>query len=448
MHAQDGRAPAGRRRSGRAAVAVVAALVGIGVMSAPAWATIVPEYDPDVVAGAIIDDPANLDTDTTDWAELATPVPAVTPAPGEEEPFPAAVSEAPLGGFPTSPASFGILSTGDVAIVDQPNDSEASGESLQEDPPDSDDLFNTDNGALHGDTDNDVTVLKVGVVVPEGMNCVALDYRFLSDEFPEFVGSQYNDAFVAEIDPAGGAPAWSTSGSVIAHTGDFATAPSGAPVSINGVGGVAASAAEALGTTFDGATGRVTTKNPISSGPHVIFLSIFDQGDEIYDSAVMLDRLAFINESPTTCKPPEVPVIPPPPPPPPPAPGPPPPPPPAPPVNDITVPGSSVAFYSNGSFPVSVTVPGAGLIALGQAPGSTTSRAIASAKRKPLVKRLTKAVSQAGKVKLKVKLTKKGKKVLRKKHKLKVRLAITFTPTGGTANTEFTTVKVKKKKRR
>ena len=50
-------------------------------------------------------------------------------------------------------------------------------------------------------------------------------------------------------------------------------------------------------------------------------------------------------------------------------------------------------------------------------------------------------------VKLKMKLTKKGKKVLRKKGKLKVRLAITFTPTGGTANTEVTKITIKKKKR-
>ena len=57
-------------------------------------------------------------------------------------------------------------------------------------------------------------------------------------------------------------------------------------MSINGVGGVAATAEEAIGTTFDGATGRVTTKNPITPGAHTIFLSIFDQGDQIYDSVV------------------------------------------------------------------------------------------------------------------------------------------------------------------
>ncbi len=439
MDGQFGR-PAGRRR--RTAAIAVGATLALGVLSAPAWATIVPEYDPDEVAKAIVHDQATLDVDNTDWQELATPVPTSTPEPpppGEDpippEPFPAAVSEALLGGFPTSPASFAILSTGDVQIVDTVNDGTGEGEALLGDP--------DDNGPLHGDTDNDVTVLKLGVVVPDGANCVSLDYRFLSDEFPEFVGSAYNDAFIAEITPLGGAPAWSTNGSTITHVGDFATSPNGEPVSINGVGGVAATAEEALGTTFDGATGRVTTKNPITPGSHLIFLSVFDQGDSIYDSVVMLDRLAFITEDPSTCKPPEVPVIVPPPPPPP-TPGPPLPPPPP---NDIGVPGSSVSFYSNGTFPVAVTVPAPGVLTLSQAPAATTSRAARAAATRKLVKRATKIVTAAGKVKVKMRLTRKGRKVLRKKGKVKVRLAVTFTPTGGTANTEFTKVTIKKKRR-
>ena len=160
----------------------------------------------------------------------------------------------------------------------------------------------------------------------------------------------------------------------------------------------------------------------------------------------MLDRLGFIAEDPSTCKPPEVPVS---------DPGPDPrsrrrpdprrrPPP----VNDITVPGGSVTF-SNGTFTLPVTVPGPGTLGAAQAPAATTSRATAAAKKKKLVKPVTKTVTKTGTsvVKLKMKLTKKGKKVLRKKGKLKVRLAITFTPTGGTANTEVTKITIKKKKR-
>jgi hypothetical protein len=431
--AQDDSTSAGSRRRTVVAIAVgaVAALVAT---AAPASAVIVPEYDPDEVARAIVHDAGTLDAASTDWHELATPVPDPLPLPGDEGPFPAAVTAGPLGGFPTSPADFGILSTGDVQIVDQPNASSSDGEDLLGDP--------DDNGALHGDTDEDVTVLKIGVNVPAGANCVSLDYRFLSEEFPEFVGSEFNDAFIAEIDPPGGAPAWSTSGSVITHAGDFATAPSGEPVSINGVGGVAATADEAAGTTFDGATGRVTTKSPITPGPHSIFLSIFDQGDAIYDSAVMLDRLAFITEDPSTCRPPEVPIIVPPPtgtvtdsPPPPP--------------NDITVPGGSVTFR-NGSATITIQVPGPGTLSAAQAPTAGASRASIAAKKKKakLIRKTTKTVAKAGKVKLKIKPTKTGLKQLRKKGKLKVRIAITFTPVGGTPNTEVAKITIKIKKRK
>ncbi|WP_442940262.1 hypothetical protein [Nocardioides sp. B-3] len=40
------------------------------------------------------------------------------------------------------------------------------------------------------------------------MNCmVGMDFRFLSEEFPEYVGSSFNDAFIAEMDASTGRPA-------------------------------------------------------------------------------------------------------------------------------------------------------------------------------------------------------------------------------------------------
>ena len=436
MDAQDGRTRA--RCRGRCAAIAAGAVVALGVASSPAAAVIVPEPNPDTVAQAIINDPATLDLAGTDWQELATTPPAVA-----ADPFPAAVSSLALGGFPTAATSFGILSTGDVALVDTPNDSESTGAALAEVVDDGDATDKTDNGALHGDTDNDVTVLRMAVNVPPGANCISLDYRFLTDEFPEYVNETYNDAFIAEIDNL----TWSTSNDVISHTGDFATTPAGEPVSVDGVGGAAMTAEDAAGTTFDGATGRVTTKNPITPGAHNIYLSVFDQGDEIFDSVVLLDRLAFLNESPATCKPPEVPaIVPPPPPPPSPLPG---PPAPLPPPNDFTVPGSSVIF-GNGSATVIVNVPGPGVVTATDASAGVATRvATAAAKKKKLLIKPARAVAtKAGPVKLKIKPTKAGKKILRKKKKLKVSLAITFTPTGGSPHTEVTKLTIKVKKHR
>lgn len=281
-------------------LAFAAALVA-GALADPASGAIVPKDSADEIAQAIIDDPSTLNLATTDWHERPqTPDPG---APGEvTDAVTSGIGDASLAGFPTSGSTFGLLTTGDPTIADTPNDGQAEGQAVEA----------QDNGAPRGDTDHDVTVIRIGVDVPATRNCLSLDYRFLSEEFPEFVGSQFSDAFIAELDTT----QWSTSGTNISRPGDFAT-NTGEPVSVNGMGPVSVSAAEAAGTTYDGATQRVTTKTPVTPGPHLVYLSIFDQGDAIYDSAVFLDRLAFITESPSTCKPPEDPATSEPPPPPP-----------------------------------------------------------------------------------------------------------------------------------
>jgi len=45
----------------------------------------------------------------------------------------------------------------------------------------------------------DVTIWRIRVKVPKGANCLSFRFEFLSEEFPEFVGSEYNDAFIAEL---------------------------------------------------------------------------------------------------------------------------------------------------------------------------------------------------------------------------------------------------------
>lgn len=209
--------------------------------------------------------------------------------------LPNAISDVQLAGFPTSGSTYAVLTSGDPELADDANDSDSSGASTWDD---------TDpQETFRGDTDFDVSMLEVKVNVPSGANCLVLNYRFLSDEFPEFVGTDYNDAFIAEIDQS----TWTTSATEVLAPNDFATKTGGEGVTVNGVGPVAVTEAEAAGTTYDAATGLVTTKTPISSGGHSVFLSIFDQGDHVYDSAVFVDNLRFIAEDPSTCKPPECP---------------------------------------------------------------------------------------------------------------------------------------------
>jgi hypothetical protein len=423
MHAQDGR---------RLAAVAAGALLVLGATSSAAPAAPVVTEDPEVVARAIVDDQATLT-----GAEF-TAKPTDPGGPAEDTPAPTAATftaegGVPLGGFPIAGADAGLLSTGyaDQVIGDQ-------GEQPEGEWVDDPSVATTRGATVH-----DLTTLRLDVNVPEGRTCLALSYRFLSEEFDEYVGSQFNDAFIAELDNS----TWRTdTANTIVLPDDFATKAGGKPVSVNGVGPTSVAPIEAAGTVFDAATGLVTTKTPITPGAHQIHLSIFDQSDHAWDSAVMLDRLAFLTEPAATCKPPEVAVIPPPPPPPP---GPPAPPVPPPPPNDISVPGGSVTFR-NGAATITVQVPGPGTLSASQAKSAGAGRATVAQRRKAkrFIKPATATAKQAGPVKLKLRLTKAGKQRLRKRGKLKVALAITFTPTGGAPNTETKTLTIKAKKRK
>jgi len=347
-------------------------------------------------------------------------------------------NSATLAGFPQLPSTdFAILTSGDANIADDTpqTQSESSGAGDGGSP--------VDNPS-RGDTAFDVSTLRIGVNVPAGANCLSLDYRFLSEEFPEFVGTDYNDAFIAELDTS----TWTTSGSTISAPNDFATHTGASGVNVNGVGPVAVSAAEASDTTYDAATGLVTTKTPITPGAHTVILSIFDQGDSAYDSAAFVDNLRFITEDPSTCTPPFVAETPAPQPEPQPQPQP-QPQPPAPPSNAFTV-GSKIVFKS-GSTTLTITVPGPGVLQVAPTAGGSRAqiaRARAAKKKKALVKTVRVNVVKAGKVKVTLRPTAAGKKVLKKKGKITQKVRITFTPTGGTPKSSTKTITIKRKVRK
>lgn len=99
--------------------------------------------------------------------------------------------------------------------------------------------------------------------------------------------------------------------------------------------------------------------------------------------------------------------------------------------NAFTI-GSASAKKGKGTVALTLQLPGAGKIAISGKSG------------KKAVGKLTASSSAAGPVKLTFKLNSAGKKLLKKKKKLKVSLSVTFTPTGGTAKTSTKTVTLKK----
>ena len=203
---------------------------------------------------------------------------------------PVAVGFDSLASFPTNGGDYAILTTGDATLAPTANTSGSSG---------------ADNAGplVRGNSAYDVVVLRIDLNVPASANClVGMDFRFLSDEYPEYVGTRYNDAFIAELDQS----TWTTAGvSDIVAPRNFAFDPQGNPITINAAGTTSMTSAAAGGTTYDGATPLLTAATPITPGPHSLFLSIFDQGDRVYDSAVLVDNLRFgrVGNVTTDCKP-------------------------------------------------------------------------------------------------------------------------------------------------
>ena len=136
----------------------------------------------------------------------------------------------------------------------------------------------------------DLTQLRVNLNAPAGTNYISFDFAFYSEEFPEFIGSSFNDVFVAEI----GASNITASGNQVAAPNNFVKDPNGNMITVNNAFGVTAE--NAAGTTYDGATPRLKTQTAINSGqPVVLNLSIADLGDSRYDSSVFVDNIAFSN---------------------------------------------------------------------------------------------------------------------------------------------------------
>jgi hypothetical protein len=139
-------------------VPVALALAAVTLMSAVgAGASITPQTGP---AGALAIAQAMASSANMTGASL----PATTGG------TPAATSTTVLGDFPRDGSGFGILTTGDVNAVPIPGS-----------------FANTNNGggAVRGDTDRDVTVLKTDFTVPTGANCLTVD----SSSFPRSIRS-------------------------------------------------------------------------------------------------------------------------------------------------------------------------------------------------------------------------------------------------------------------
>lgn len=196
---------------------------------------------------------------------------------------PAAVSTTRLAGFPRHGRSFAILSSGNTVRADDRDTSESTGSA---------NLGPLIRGA------RDVLIMRIDLAVPRRANCLTFRFRFLSEEFPEFVDDLFNDAFIAEL----GESEWDAGRSdplepSIFAPRNFAVDGEGRPIRVNRVGDTSMSSRHSRGTTYDGGTRILRASTPIRMGRRTLYLSIFDQGDRDFDSTVFLDRLALVRNS-------------------------------------------------------------------------------------------------------------------------------------------------------
>lgn len=181
---------------------------------------------------------------------------------------------------PTHGASFIALSSGNAADVPgNPGDS---------------DSHSTD---FSGSQDSFKMVIPLSGTDPQ----LSFDFTFMSEEYPEFVGTEFNDYFHANIcyDGTCTQVAFDDYDNEITVNNDFFD-PSIYP----------------SGTIFDGTTKLLTTVVNLTDyginpgDTFTVEFEICDVGDNIYDSAVVIDNLHFTSgQTPGTTEIPEFPTI-------------------------------------------------------------------------------------------------------------------------------------------
>jgi hypothetical protein len=179
---------------------------------------------------------------------------------------------------------------------------------------------------------NDMIDLKLVLKAPATATAFSFDLDFYSSEWPNTVCSEYNDAFVAYLTSSGltGNISFDPNKNPIAVNANFFNrCTPGAPVGCaplyqgpapqTGTSTCSAGTSELQGTGFSnlamtwcetsadivategGATGWLTTLAPISAGEQfTLELMIWDAGDGLADSSILLDHFQWLGGTPVT----------------------------------------------------------------------------------------------------------------------------------------------------
>lgn len=181
-----------------------------------------------------------------------------------------AMSSGTFTAGPQGIRNAGVLTTGDVqdVISDPATDGEV--DSKSDGAEGADDLC----GPLaDGATSYDATVLSMEVELDDGFDGFAAEFVFATEEYPEYVGSAYNDVFGIFVDSK-----------------QVAFDASGAPITVNGPFFSSSNVITPpnSGSSYQGSTPLLRSGAKASPGAHHIDIAICDISDTLRDSSVFV----------------------------------------------------------------------------------------------------------------------------------------------------------------
>jgi len=160
----------------------------------------------------------------------------------------------------------------------------------------------------------DYTELSIALRVPSNAHSIAFDFLFVSSEYPEYIDVDYNDKFFALLTTAalgghetnisydaGKRPITvNTSLFTVCQSADDVChdpahpVPNICPQPVTELAGTGMEDDDGYGRAIGGGTGWLSTEAPVSPGETArLRLVVFDEGDDRFDSSVVIDHLRF-----------------------------------------------------------------------------------------------------------------------------------------------------------
>jgi hypothetical protein len=211
-------------------------------------------------------------------------------------------------GLPTQNCKFAVLSSGQ-ALSPEPQGGMESDLGIY-------DVLDPAPGTSDNAEINDLGQLRLSFTVPVNVTGLSFDFVFLSTEYPEYVCSEFNDTFYALLqgEPLVNGSAYTnisfdnSGNEITVNNGFFETAPNWT-MALTGTGYETADTWASCGlmggipgctipNPCPGYTGSMTgwlrTTTPLTPGSSVtLTFSIHDEGDNILDSAVVVDNFRW-----------------------------------------------------------------------------------------------------------------------------------------------------------